>query len=227
MTQASWTRCSRLGPPEARGRDLSHLPRLLMYCATSDPTLVPCSPRGHLTARGHVSRSVPRPIRRATSTTFQPVVREGRRNARAGARPSRKQGCCRQSLRLIGGVTALETSEQEGVAPLPLSVGRERLPSHRAVHSRREALADPQGSLNGVPLGPATGNRILFRDDTPLTPRCRACENQRFKRRQSPCRSRTRRRRSGPSPPPGGTNLPRRPPVSDNPVGSDRFSVPR
>src|SRR5215204_3054566 len=27
-------------------------------------------------------------------------------------------------------------------------------PCHRAVHSRGEALADPQGSLNSVPLGP-------------------------------------------------------------------------
>jgi hypothetical protein len=38
--------------------------------------------------------------------------------------------------------------------PLVQSVGREGLPSHGAVHSRATALADPQGSLNSVPLGP-------------------------------------------------------------------------
>jgi len=32
------------------------------------------------------------------------------------------------------------------------------LPSYRAVNSRGEAFADPQGSLNSVPLGP--GPRI-------------------------------------------------------------------
>ena len=57
-----------------------------------------------------------------------------------------------------------------------------------------------------VTFASATGNRILSRDDRPTAPRCcAACQNQRFNRARSRCRSRTKRRRSGPSPP-GGTN---------------------
>jgi hypothetical protein len=44
------------------------------------------------------------------------------------------------------------------LATVPLSAAR-RLPSHRGVYSRREALADPQGSLNSVPLGPLPAER--------------------------------------------------------------------
>jgi hypothetical protein len=90
------------------------------------------------------------------------------------ARPFRGKVAAEKPLRL--GVTALET---EGTsrrrAPCPLSA-RERLPSHRSVHSRGQALADPQWSLNSVPLGPLS----------------RPCVNRGVTRRAP----RTRRRRS-------------------------------
>ena len=45
-------------------------------------------------------------------------------------------------------------------APSSLRRPREGWPSHHAVHSRGEALADPQRSLNSVPLGPPSRQSI-------------------------------------------------------------------
>jgi hypothetical protein len=68
-----------------------------------------------------------------------------------------------QAWRRCQRVEVERTGRQSAGAALlvPLSAARKGWPSHRAVHSRGEALADPQRSLNSVPLGPPRLERCL------------------------------------------------------------------
>jgi len=90
-------------------------------------------------------RNLERP-RATCEISRQPFDKSG--NAKGGGRPFRRQGGCGNLFALA---TALET-EGTSRRPRPLSA-REKPPSHRPVHSRGQALADPQWSLNSVPLG--------------------------------------------------------------------------
>jgi hypothetical protein len=78
--------------------------------------------------------------------------RSRRRRSGRGSLTVQRTGILQRSLRLARDGARDQVSKRR-LATVPLSAAR-RLPSDRAVYSRREALADPQGSLNSVPLGP-------------------------------------------------------------------------